>query len=197
MVMVTWGGLVVTTAPTACPQHGDMNQVSRVSGLQRDTLSAELREQLRPAPPQAPVTGWGEEEARKRGQQVRTPTALKVPITVVVLGFLALGILALFAVATGRGSLAKVTGIGAGVCFALMIVLSVIVGFARASDNRRVRHGFPTAMAAWNEAYYCAHCDGVFFAPPAAGLGAPVGELLSLYQFRQVVWGVGGYADLA
>lgn len=186
----------MATAPTACPQHGDLNQVSRVSGLERNTTSAELREQLRPAPPQAPVTGWGEEEARKRGQQVRTPPALRIPGSVLVVVFFALVIVWVYALVTSKGPLATAAGIGAGVCFALLVVLGIAVGFARAADNRRVRRGLPAALAVWNEAYYCAHCDGVFFPPTAAALGAPVGELLSLYQFRRVVWDAGGYADL-
>ncbi len=184
----------MVAVPTACPRHGDTNQVSRVSGLMRTTTSAALREQFRPAPPQAPVTGPGEREALERGQPVHTPVALRLPIVIFAVGFLVLVVLAVFAAVNGSSPAAAV---GAGICFAVLVVLGIVIGFQRAGQNRRVARGMPHALELWSEAYYCAHCDGVFFPASAAELGAPVGEVLSLYRFRQVIWGAGGYADLA
>jgi hypothetical protein len=70
-------------------------------------------------------------------------------------------------------------------------------GWAAARRSRlvRIRHGMPRALAVWQAAWYCGRCDGVFFAPGAAPVGADPGELMSAAEFRRLVWAAGGYVS--
>lgn len=105
--------------------------------------------------------------------------------------------------ATGGGArtIALVCGF---ICFAYALAL---YGWAAARRARltRVQRGAPAALALWRGAWYCERCDGVFFpggapdapdAPDAPGAPGGPGELLSVAEFRQLVWSAGGYGDL-
>lgn len=78
-------------------------------------------------------------------------------------------------------------------CFAYALAM---YGWAAARRARltRVQRGVPAALEVWRDAWYCERCEGVFF-PPEPG-ETPVGDLLSVPEFRRRVWSAGGYADL-
>lgn len=89
-------------------------------------------------------------------------------------------------------------------CFGYALAL---YGWAAARRARltRVRRGAPAALALWRDAWYCQRCDGVFF-PAGDGEGAgteaapgaaAARDLLSVEEFRRLVWAAGGYGDLS
>lgn len=205
-------------ADLVCPQHGDMHDVRRVTGLERQetrrtsgthgssglvvgrgtigvfgaagefssTTTSDLIEQMKPAPPLKEILGGSHEFGPSEIIQSIIGYALAFGI-----GGGALYLALRYPATTWVMLVVAVVFLGAGVA-------SVPITLSNLRHNRRIRSGLPRALELRALGYYCARCDGVFFAigSEAAALDVPTGELLTVAAFQRLVWTHGGYGDL-
>ena len=90
--------------------------------------------------------------------------------------------------ATAGGSAGLVIGAIALTVPALVVigVLFAVVLRPRRADREWLR-AKPAMAEAWDAAWYCGRCAGAFFVSPAMPLLVPVGQLIALGHFRQIV----------
>jgi hypothetical protein len=117
-------------------------------------------------------------------------------ILLIKAGVVAVAMLAIYATAahgTAGGIALLVAGSVAGVLSMLGLAM-LIRGFARLSG---IAAGRPAAEAIWRRGWYCYRCTVVFFGPGEEPAGIGPGQPLTPAQFRQVVWGAGGFGKPA
>lgn len=159
-----------------CPRHKTAESTRRVSVVYADVYAGEAADLLSPRP------------------VLKTADRLAWTGT----GFGVAGMVAIwigYAIGDGARNAALLCG---AVCFAYALAM---YGWAAARRARltRVERGIPSALALWRGAWYCERCDGVFFPddPGAVGSAGPARDgLLSVPEFRRLVWSAGGYGDL-
>jgi hypothetical protein len=80
-------------------------------------------------------------------------------------------------------------------CFAYALAF---YGWAAARRARLTRagKGMARALAMWREAWYCELCDGVFLPPGSVSPYEAGTGLMSVAQFRRMVWNTGHYGHL-
>jgi hypothetical protein len=67
---------------------------------------------------------------------------------------------------------------------------------ARRARLTRVGKGMARAFAMWRGAWYCELCDGVFLPPGSVSPDEAGTGLMSVAQFRRMVWNAGRYGQL-
>ncbi|MEV7025218.1 hypothetical protein [Kitasatospora sp. NPDC093558] len=79
---------------------------------------------------------------------------------------------------------------------ALLVATPVFVYLGvRRSRNKRVMAGRPVAEKLWSQGMYCRRCGTVHLRAGQAGHSGQ-GRVLSLREFRTMVWEAGGYGQL-
>jgi hypothetical protein len=98
---------------------------------------------------------------------------------------------------SSRQNVALDMGVAVFVGAVAVMVVNVLglVGIGR--RRGRIRRGLPAASDVWVQGWYCRRCDGVYFQPGYEPSGTAALRLLSVAEFQDVVFGAGGYGDLA
>lgn len=201
-----------------CPQHGDMHDVRRVTGLERQGTQ---RTTGKHGTTGLAVNGGTVGVFGAAGEFSSTTTSNLIeqmrpapPYKEIFHGRAEFGPAEIvrsligyaFAFGIGGGSLyvalryppSKWVMLVVAAVFLGAAVVSVPITISYLRYNRRIRRGLPQALELRSLGYYCARCDGVFFpvGSKAAACEVPTGELLSVEDFQRLIWSCGGYGDL-
>ena len=163
-----------------CVSCGQMDGVVRVPVAHEEAL---VENRLRAVDELAVVPRRQRWVGRVSGAVVASALGLDLGVRAFTVGTAHVGVpvfLAIFAVASGV--LATTWSLGA-------------VGAVR--RQRRLARGIGAAEEVWRHGWYCRRCDLVYFQPGYAPAGVDPREPLTTQEFRRIVFGAGGYADLA